>query len=275
MGTSGSRPDPRKNSPLIPPWADQDPPRPAPTPDGAPDPIPDPPKPPPPPPPDSLAPDNRYLAFRTSYGHFARTGSADSGRQALGHYARTSAGGSRAASTRVARAARTGGGALASFASAASGVPATGTTFNAAALAGQPVDVAIDAIVDAFCPPGILDEDLARAALAEALAVALTGADVFDPNAIDANAVRVATLTFAAELVFHEVAGHGANALAQAPNMAAAVAREAQLRSYIREAADAVGTPIIAAAGGSLSATAFSGLVTRLVEVVTRELATW
>jgi 7-cyano-7-deazaguanine synthase in queuosine biosynthesis len=93
------------------------------------------------------------------------------------------------------------------------------------------VAVAVDKIVDAFCPPGILDEDIARLAMGESLATALAGVDTFDPNAIDANAVRVATLTFAAELVFLSVAGDGGRALAAAPRPTAAAQREADISS--------------------------------------------
>lgn len=277
MGTSGSRPDPRKKSPLIPPWADQDPPRPSPSPpdDASPERLPAPVPMPLPSLPNSLAPEKRYQAFRTSYGNFARTGGVETAREALGHHARTSVGGSGVAAGRMARAARTGGAALASFATSVSGAPALSTGLNIAALAGQPVDTAISAIVDAYCPPGILDEEIARASIGEALAVALTGADLFDPNAIDDNAVRIATLTFVAELTFHEVAGNGGNALAQAPSPSAAVAREAQIRGLIREVADQVGTPIVTAADKSLSPAAFSALVRRLVEAVNREIATW
>ncbi len=277
MGTSGSKPDGRKGSPLIPPWADQDPPRPDPPPppdNGDPDPLPKPPPPAPPPPPENVSPEGRYRDFRVAYGNFARTGSTQSAREALGHHARTSAGGGRTAAARTARAARSGGGALASFAASATTGQAPVSGFNIRSLAGQSIDSAIAQIVDAFCPPGILDEEMARIAMGEALAVALEGVDTFDPDAVDAEAVRIATLTFVSELVFLEVASDGGNALAQAPSQTSAVQRELDLRDLIREVADDVGTPILTASS-LLTAADFTRLVTRLVELVNRELAKW
>jgi hypothetical protein len=219
-------------------------------------------------------PERRYQRFRSAYGNFARTGDARSARVALGHYARTVAGGAKVGSARIARAARTGGAVLASFASSGAAVTARVVGFNIRALAGQPLEIAIARIIGEFCPPGILDEEVARIAIGEALAIALEGADVFDPDAIDDEAVRIATLSFVAELVFLEVASVGGNALAQAPNPAAAVERESQLRELIREVADDVGSPVLARTP-EFTPASLSGLVTRLVVLVNRELAKW
>jgi hypothetical protein len=142
-------------------------------------------------------------------------------------------------------------------------------------LAGLPAEVAIRRIVDAFCPPGILDEEVARLAIDEALARALSGADTFDPGALDANAVQVATLTFAAELVFVSVMGDAGAALAAAPTIAAAAQREADVRALVREVADVVGTPLLGAAGSVLTAGEMRILVARLVTAVQEEIATW
>jgi hypothetical protein len=142
-------------------------------------------------------------------------------------------------------------------------------------LAGLPSDVAIRRIVDAFCPPGILDEELARLAIDEALARALDGVDTFDPAALDANAVQIATLTFAAELVFVSVMGDGGRALAAAPSIAAAAQRENDVRALVREVADFVGTPILAASGTVLTNIGMNGLVSQLIAAVQEEMSTW
>jgi hypothetical protein len=141
-------------------------------------------------------------------------------------------------------------------------------------LAGLTSEVAIARIVDAFCPPGILDEDALRAALGEALAEAVGGPDTFDPAAVDTNAVRVAMLRFVAELVFISVMTDSGEALSAAPP-GVAVQRENDLRGLIREVADVVGTPLLDAAGATLSSADIRGLVARLVLDVQREMASW
>lgn len=284
MGTSQSKRDAPPAAPLVPPWADQDPvpPQPDPNvpppddqlpPDAPPDiPIPSAPL---QIPPVELAPPRRYAAFRAALGRFAASSDRREARTALGHWARTSTGGARAGAARVGRATRTGGAALVGLARAGAGLSPLEGALDVRTLAGLAVDIAIDRIVDAFCQPGILDEDMARLAIGEALAVALAGVDTFDPNAVDANTVSVATLTLAAELVFVQVAGDGGRALAAAPSPVAAAQREADLRSLIREVTDVVGTPIIAAAGNVLTPVAMSSLISRLVEVVEGEMSTW
>lgn len=277
MGTSQSKRDAPSSAPLIPPWADQDPaPPPGP---GSEDPA-------TPSPGDDgqqaptipalvpLAPPRRYAAFRASLGRYAATGDRRDARAALGHWSRTSTGGA-AGSGRTARAARAGGAALAGLARAGAGLPPVPGALDVRTLAGLPTDAAVARIVDAFCPPGILNEELARLSVGEAVAAALAGADTFDPASIDGNAVRVATLALAAELVFVAVAGDGGRALALAPSPVAAVQREADLRSLVREVADVVGTPVLAGIGGVLSPEGMSSLVSRLVEAVRAELATW
>jgi hypothetical protein len=288
MGTSQSKRDAPPAAPLVPPWADQDP---------VPVPPPLAPNPDAPLPADPLSPDvspyqlappaqlqsslldvalpRRYAGFRAALGRFAASGDRREARTALGHWARTSTGGSRAGAARMGRATRTGGAALAGIARAGAGLPPVEGALDVRTLAGLAIDTAIDRIVDAFCQPGILDEDLARLAIGEALAAALAGVDTFDPNAVDANAVRVATLTFTTELVFIQIAGDGGRALAAAPSPAVAAQREADLRSLVREVTDVVGTPILVAAGNVLTPSAMSSLVSRLVEVVEAEMSTW
>ena len=288
MGTSKSKPDAPPQRPFVPPWADQDPAPPPPAPDANPDPAQQPPDgqaPPPAPPapqpappqpqPADLAPRARYLGFRTSLGRFAASGDRVEARTALGHWARTSMGGSRAGTARVARAARTGGAALAGVARAGAGLAPVAGALDVRTLAGLSINVAIDRIVDAFCPPGILDEDVARLAIGEALATALSGVDTFDPAALDGNSVRIATLTFVGELVFVQVAGDGGKSLAAAPSPVAAAQREADLRSLIREVTDVVGTPILQAAGNVLTPDAMTNLVSRLVQAVEAEMSVW
>ncbi len=269
MGTSQSKRDAGGGRPIVPSWAAQDP---APTgpvaaPAGGA---------PPPAAATAVAPTARYTGYRRALGQFARSGNQGDARRAAGHWARTSAGGARAGAARISRAARSGGAALSSFSAAIGGqAPPAGVSLDVRSLAGLPAQAAIDRIVDAFCPPGILDEDLARMAMGEALAVALEGADTFDPASLDAHAVQVAALAFAAELVFLQLAGDAGQALANAPSTVSAVQRETELRSLVREVADVVGTPLLQGAGVSLTPQAMTGLISAIVTAVEAEMETW
>lgn len=279
MGTSQSKRDSGGGRPLVPSWAAQDP---APgAPPAAPAAAPDDSGPPAVPAPSTaptvaLTPTARYTAFRRALGQFMRTGDRANARRAAGHWARTSVGGSGTGAVRIGRAARSGGAALASFSAAVRGDPPPGgAALDVRTLAGLPAEAAIDRIVDAFCPPGILDEDLARMAMGEALAVALEGVDTFDPTALDPRAVQVATLAFAVELVFIQLAGDAGEALSNAPSTVSAVQREGELRSLVREVADVVGTPLLEAAGATLTPDAMSGLISAIVGAVEAEMETW
>lgn len=290
MGTSRSKQDARPGASLIPPWADGDPvPPDDPADDAAGDAADDaaddagpmaPTEPSLEPSADPgqlalTAPPRRYGAFRSALGRFASSGDRREARRALGHWVRTSRGGAGSSTRSLGRATRAGAAALAGLARAAGGAAPADGALDVRTLAGLPSDVAIRRIVDAFCPPGILDEEVARLAIDEALVRALGGADAFDPGALDANAVRVATLTFAAELVFVSVMGDGGTALAAAPTIAAAIQRESDVRALVREVADVVGTPILAVAGSVLTPAAMNGLVSRLVAAVQEEIGTW
>ena len=283
MGTSRPKPDAPPGSPLIPPWADQDPVPPPPPEEPLPeDPVPEPEDDPGPPADEvvdgdddaEIAEPQRYRGFRTALSRFANSGTRDDAQTALGRWATKSMGGGTAGARRVARAARTGGAALAGLARAGAGQAPEGNALDIRTLAGQAVEAAIDAIVDAFLPPGILDEVAARLAMEQALAEALGTADTFDPAAMDANAVRVATLAFIAELVFVQVAGDAGRSLASVGPVAAA-RREADIRSLVREVVNFVGAPIVAAAGSVLSGQRMSALISQAVRETLEEITTW
>jgi hypothetical protein len=274
MGTSQSKPDGPPNSLLIPPWAEQEPPPPwarpaeenddqqstsqvATSPELA------------------RAEPRRYADFRTELGRYAQSGSRNAARSALGHWARISVGGASFGARRLTRAARTSGAAISALASISAGQAPPPGSLDVRSLAGLPTDLAVDRIVDAFCPSGIPDQDLIRIAMTEALVVALADNDNFDPASIDGDAIRVITLTLVAELVFLSVAGDAGNALDASPSPIAAVQRETDLRSLIREVTDVEGTPILNSVGNVLPPDAVASLVSRLIETVETEMATW
>src|SRR5271166_1828126 len=163
MGTSRPKPDARPESPLIPPWADQDPvPLPPPQEPLPEDPVPEPEDDPGPladevvdgdDDADEIAEPQRYRGFRIALSRFANSGTRDDARTALGRWVAKSMGGGSAGARRVARAARTGGAALAGLARAAAGEAPEGNALDIRMLAGQPVEAAIGAIIDAFMQP--------------------------------------------------------------------------------------------------------------------------
>ncbi|MGI9487361.1 MAG: hypothetical protein ACR2RF_16085 [Geminicoccaceae bacterium] len=174
----------------------------------------------------------------------------------------------------MARAARLGGAALAGLARAGAGQSPEIGALDIRTLTGQPVEAAIGAIVDAFMPPGILDEMAARLAMEQALATTLDGLDPFDAAALDDSAVRIATLAFVAELVFVQVAGDAGSSLT-AVGPVVAMQREADIRSLVREIVDVLGSPILAAAKAMLSEKGMSVLVSQVIRETQEEMATW
>jgi hypothetical protein len=280
MGTSASKGDPAPGFPLVPPWANQDsvvPPDETEAPGDAnhetdadqseeeqsPPPAPSPP-----------APTTPFRKFRGKLKRYVDTGDRDDARSAIGNWVNTSRGGARFATQRLSRAIRSGGAAFAALSRAVAGAAPVAGELDVRTLAGLSADVVINRIVDAYCPPGILDEDALRAALGEALAEVLAGADTFDPAAVDENAVRIAMLRFVAELVFVSVMLDSGDSFAgAAPTIA--IQRENDLRALIREVTDVVGSPLLAAAGAALSETGVREVISRVVLAVNADMATW
>lgn len=261
MGTSQSKPSARGGSPLIPSWSEKDPP----PPDGG--------SPPPPPPEHEQLEPRRTTGFRTALGNFYRTGDRDDARRALGHFSRGSFGGGGAAGRRFARATASAGAAISALSMAAAGqAPQAG--FDVTTLAGRPVSEAIDAIVDAFCPSGILDEDSIRAAMAESLAEILQGVDTFDPQALDPAAILMTMRAFVGELVFQAVMAEEGEAKNGVTPLQA-VQRENDIRALVRDTADREATPILQNAQGPLSPQQVEGLVRAVLTEVGKELASW
>lgn len=273
MGTSQSKPSAKGGSPLVPSWANQDPP-----PGGAGPQV---------PPADGedqapadgqAAPEvfepRRLAGMRRALKRYMTSGDRADARRALGHFSRGSAGGGAPGAQRLSRAARVGGGAISALSQAASGQNTAPNGFDLGTLSGLPVAQAVDAIVDSFCPPGIVDEDNIRAAIGEALTEALEGLDEFDPASISDHTVVVATRAFVAELVFGAVvAEQGQSAENVTPQQA--IARENDLRAMVKEVTDVIATPIIQAAGAALTQERVAGLVTQIATVVYEEMSGW
>src|SRR4051812_44589546 len=126
MGTSSSSKGPSSKSPLVPPWADAAPGTPVPQPEG-----------------------QRFRGFRTEFGKVA-SGNGGSMAKALQKYASAATGGSSVGPRRFGPA--YGAGADLARALAGAQIQTDSGTFNLAALAGQPMDQAAQAIAEALAP---------------------------------------------------------------------------------------------------------------------------
>ena len=117
------------------------------------------------------APAARFGPARTSFGRFARTGSAHDMRKGLGHYARKGYGGGATAARRMGGTALTAGALFGALSSAAAGqAVAAGSPFDPALLAGSSADEIMDALVEAVRPvDGTQDAEAGRAAIRNAL----------------------------------------------------------------------------------------------------------
>jgi hypothetical protein len=163
---------------------------------------------------------------------------------------------------------------LAGVARAANGMAPLPGALDLRTLAGRPVDDAIAEIVDAFCPPGILDEEATRIAIGEALFEAMGDADFFTPDTINDAALVIATRCFVAELVFASMTAEAGKS-ADSVSPAIAVARENGLRDLIREVTDLVGTPILQNVGAMLTPQAVQGVVAQVTNAVLAEMREW
>jgi hypothetical protein len=222
MGTSKSNPGANDKSPLIPPWAD----------DGG------------PPPPQAVP--LRFRSFRTALGRAARTGSQADVTSALGHYARQSSGGGTTASRRYSAIARDGAN-LINALTQLRGVGASGTgdagSISVAGrplpdLRGMPCDVAIDILVTVLSE-GHGDSEKVRAAMEEALSVALEGQETFNPGSISDDLLVGVLLNYLSDCVFLDIVANGGDALSKAPDGRAAMDFENSLRETVGSAVDA------------------------------------
>lgn len=263
MGTSQSKPPAGLGKPLVPSWADSDP-----VVDGVSQPN------SPAKSPQEVFEPRRLSGFRRSLRSFMRSGDQGDAKKALGNFSRNSTNSGSSSGQRVSRSARVGGSVIAALSSAASGNTIANNGFNLDDLNGQPVSQAINVIVDAFCPPGIIDEDVLRAAMGEALANALDTMAAFDTASIDDETVSIALSTFVAELVFNTImAEQGQSAEDITP--LEAIAREKDIRDLIREVTNVQATPIIQAQSINMTPNKVSLIVKKITTNVFKEMAGW
>lgn len=229
MGTSQSSPGPGGGSPLVPPWADDQPQQPLPSPEPA-----------------------RFKPFRQSLGSFVNSGDHDKLKSALGHYARKGTGGGGTASRRMGSVTQAGArlfGALTG--SEAFGAPGE-QAINLNDLTGQPCDEAIAAITQALSTEDG-DADKIRAAMNHALVEALDGVEIFDPSCITDDVVVDTMIGYLAESVFLQIVMDAGKAWNKADTVDKALRAEDDLREVVKVVVDKCMAPRFAGKGRSFT----------------------
>lgn len=212
MGTSQSSPGPGGSSPLVPPWADDQPQQPLPA-----------------------AQDRRFAPFRESLGSSVSSGDRGDLRRAVGHYARKASGGSGSAARRMGSVTQAGGGLF----GALSGVPAGPgeTSVDLASLAGLPCELAISSITQTLTPEDG-DSEKIRAAMNHALVEALDGVDTFDPSCITDDVIVDTMIGYLSESIFLQMVMDAGKAWNKAETASQAMSAETDLRELIKVVVD-------------------------------------
>lgn len=247
MGTSQSSPGPGGDSPLVPPWADDQPQQPLPTPEPA-----------------------RFKPFRQSLGSFVSSGDHSKLKSALGHYARKGTGGGGSASRRMGSVTRAGG----SLYGALTGDGTFGVSGEQAIslndLAGQPCDIAVAAITRALARDDG-DADKIRAAMNHALVEALDGIDIFDPSCITDDVIVDTMICYLAESIFLQIVMDSGKAWNKAETAAQALMAETELRELVKVVVDNHMAPKFAGKARSFSRNEIIQMEKQVVSEVWRE----
>lgn len=181
MGTSQSSSGPGGSSPLVPPWADDEPQKPLPKPLSA-----------------------RFAAFRRSLGRFLKTNNQSYLRSALGHYARKGTGGGDLASRRLGSVTSAGARLYGMLSSLAESKVPPDVLIDLDDLKGQPCDIAIDIITRSLATSDG-DADKIRVAMNHALVEALDGIVFFDPTKITDEIIISTMINYLSEVIFLQI----------------------------------------------------------------------
>lgn len=214
MGTSQSNPGPGGKSPLVPPWADDQPQRPLPPPQPA-----------------------RFKPFRQFLGSFVSGGGSNDLRRALGHYARKATAGSGNASRRMGSVTLGGGNLYGLLRGDSTFVPPGETPISLDQLAGQPCELAIATITQALSTDGG-DADKIRVAMNHALVEALDGVDTFDPSFITDDVIVDTMIGYLSESIFLQIVLDAGKAWNKAETAVQALRAESDLREVVKVVVD-------------------------------------
>lgn len=214
MGTSQSSSGPGGSSPLVPPWADDEPQKPLPTPPGA-----------------------RFKPFRQSLGRFLKTNNQSDLRSALGHYASKGTGGGGLASRRLGSVTNAGATLYGMLASLAESKVPPDVSIDLDDLRGQPCDIAIDIITRSLATNDG-DTEKIRVAMNHAFVDALDGIAVFDPTNITDDIIITIMINYLSEAVFLQIVMDAGEAWTNAETATQVVTAENTLRELIKVIVD-------------------------------------
>ncbi len=215
MGTSQSSPGPGGSSPLVPPWADDQPQQ------ALPEPLP-----------------ARFKPFRQSLGSFVSGGERRDLQAAVGHYARKASGGGSSAARRMGGITKAGGSLFGVLSGAGVEGASTGeSSLDLNQLSGLPCDQAISAITQALTPTDG-DGDKIRAAMNHALVEALDGVETFDPSCITDDVIVDTMIGYLAESIFLQIVMDAGKAWNKAETATQALRAESDLRELIKVVVD-------------------------------------
>jgi hypothetical protein len=214
MGTSQSSSGPGGSSPLVPPWADDEPQKPLPTPPSA-----------------------RFAPFRRSLGRFLKTNNQSDLRSALSHYASKGTGGGDLASRRLGSVTNAGATLYGMLSSLAESKVPPDVLIDLDNLKGQPCDIAIDIITRSLATNDG-DTEKIRVAMNHALVEALDGIAVFDPTNITDDIIITIMINYLSEAVFLQIVMDAGKAWTNAETATQAVTAENTLRELIKVIVD-------------------------------------
>jgi hypothetical protein len=247
MGTSQSNPGPGGGTPLVPPWADDQPQTPLPLPEPA-----------------------RYSPFRRALGDFIRSGDNNDLRAALGHYARRGTGGSSIAARRMGGVMRSGAALYGTLAGARETGAVSESTVDLSTLAGLPCNAAIDAIAQALSPDDG-DSDKIRSAMNFALVEALDGVEIFDPGHITDEIIANTMVNFLAESIFFQIVADAGRAWTKAETATQAITAENALRELIHVIVDKYMVPKLTGNIRSFTRQEMNGIQREVIQSVWKE----
>lgn len=212
MGTSQSSTGPGGTSPLVPPWADDQPRQ-----------------------PQEEPANQRFTPFRRSLGSFVSSGDQSKLQRAVGQYARKASGGSGSAVRRMGNVTKAGGGLFGTL----SGMPPGPgeSSVDLASLSGLPCELAISAITSAVSTDSG-DSDKIRTAMNHALAEALEGVEIFDHQSITDDVIVDTMIIYIAESIFLQMVMDSNKAWNRADSPAEAIHAETELRELIKVVVD-------------------------------------
>ena len=220
MGTSGNRGGSAPQTPIVPPHADPTPGEPVPT-----------------------RPENGLRKFRSSLTSFAKNGGENRAIRAKRSFVRNAAGGAAGAARRQGATSAAAGSAISALANVAGGGLAgeeqIGQGPDLSNCVGRPISEVAGIIAQAVAPNNS-EGDHVVTVIAEAVERAYSKGDIFDSSAIDENFLHDVLFECIVESILYDLAAReGGASMENAGTPAEQVARENELREYVRADVDA------------------------------------